>query len=42
MKNIHFIYSRLIGIVGVEKNGKNTKIIYEEPKNYLKNIGGVQ
>jgi len=42
MKNITFVYSRFFGIIGIEKNKKNFKIIYEEPKYYQKNIGGVQ
>ena len=42
MKNIIFVHSKFSEIIGIEKNKKDTKIIYEEPKNYQKNIGGVQ
>ena len=42
MKNIIFVHSKFSGIIGIEKNEKNIKIIYEEPKNYQKNTGGVQ
>ena len=40
MNNYKIFYSKFVGIIAVDKNSK--KIIYEEPKNYQKNIGGVQ